>query len=146
MAEIGDAEREWLARLYTGLAHPYRIAILAGLSSGESVPAVADRVGTSRGTLQNHVERLIECDLLYRPEDGPSYAVTPLGEAMLQRAGEDADALDRMVNVVEAAENEAAEELAPAKDILDEEEWQRKLHTRKWEGAMDKADALLDEE
>lgn len=133
MAEFGDEERAWLARLYTGLAHPYRIAILAGLSSGESVPAVADRVGTSRGTLQNHVERLIKCDLLYRPQDGATYAVTPLGEAMLERARADAEELDGMVALVEAAEEEAAEELAPAEDILDEEEWARKLHTRKWE-------------
>lgn len=146
MADLGEEERAWLAELYTGVAHPYRIALLDGLAAGESVPSVADRVGTTRGTLQNHLERLIDSDLVYRPEDGSTYAVTPLGEYMVDRAEADADELGSIVELVEAAEEEAVEELAPAEDILGEDEWERKLHTRKWETAKEEVAALLDGE
>lgn len=51
---------------------------------------------------------------------------------MFDRAEADARVLGRIVEVVEAAEDEAAEKLAPAEDILGEDEWEQKLHTRKW--------------
>lgn len=146
MADLGEEDRAWLAQLYTGVAHPYRIALLDDLAAGESVPSVAERVGTTRGTLQNHLERLIDSDLVYRPEDGATYAVTPLGEYMLDQAEADADELGCIIELVEAAEEEAAEELAPAEDILGEDEWERKLHTRKWEKAIERFDELLGDE
>lgn len=144
MGDLDDADRRRMADLASGVAHPYRIAILAGLKNGESLPEVADDVGTTRGTLQHHVEKLIDADLVYRRNG--TFAVTPVGRYMLARVQEWRDDLAPAFDRLDAARDVAEEELEPARDVLDDDEYDRKLHKTTWENAADDIADLLDED
>lgn len=144
MGEFDAEKRERLASVFSGVAHPYRIAVLSGLAAGESLPDVAEEVGTTRGTLQHHVETLIDAELVYRSEGG-DFAATPLGEyvlAVLRRSGQD---IAEVLDILEEGREKVEQELEPARDVLDESEWERKLHTRKWEQVKDELEESLEE-
>lgn len=133
-----------MADLYSGVSHPYRIAILAGLDREETLPDVADSVGTTRGTLQHHVETLIDADLVHR-HDG-TFTLTPVGRYMLARVRQDHDALESAFDRLDRAREAAEDELEPARDVLDDDEYERKLNEAMWENAADAVADLLGEE
>jgi len=143
MEDLSDEERRWLADAFEGVAHPYRIAVLRGLAADESLPAVAERVGTTRGTLQHHVEKLIAADLVYRDGSG-EFVVSPLGRYVARVVMEASPDIVAAQSLVEDAEEDVEEELAPARDVLDEAEWERKVHTRTWEVVKDEMEELLE--
>lgn len=143
MERFDEEMRRRLAAVYAGVAHRYRIAILTGLVADQSLPEIADAVGTTRGTLQHHVEKLIESDLVARRDT--AFVVTPLGRYVLQVLGDTCGDLASVFDVLDDAEGSVEEELAPAADVLDDDEWERKLHTRKWEQVWDEIEQRLEQ-
>ena len=146
--QLMDAdEREHVAALCKGLAHPTRIAVLEGFARDQSVQAIADDLGVTRGTLQDHLNMLVRAELIYRPDEADAtYALTPIGRytvTLLEDHGPDiAAAYSQLAAVEEDAEAEfdSVEELP-----LDETAVEKAIHTRKWELAMDEITSLGDQ-
>ncbi|WP_049937269.1 winged helix-turn-helix domain-containing protein [Haloplanus natans] len=136
---------EAVSGLFQGLAHEARLALLLGIYHGKSLNEIAEFLEITRGGMQDHLEKLIDCELLYRPEEtGKTYGLTPFGlffvefllqneETLVEALGELRLEEKRVELAVEEVRNEAEEQ-----DIsLSEKEWQRKVHSRKWEQAWD---------
>jgi len=122
-----------VADVFACLGHEARLAILRGLDEDRSMPDVADEIGMQRGTLQDHIERLIRCRLVYRPGDeARTYALTPFGEDVVAWLDGIEPELEQRITEVTRAEREIREELesAPLADgeveqVVQRELWQR---------------------
>lgn len=134
-----DEDRDRLASLFKGVAHSSRIALLEGLASGGSVGDVADELGVSYGTLQDHLNILLREDLIYRPdESGQRYMVTAIGEYFIRLFEEDGPELVRVVRQVEEIGTAVRKDFETVADLpLDESEIDRAIHTETWKRAMD---------
>jgi len=129
-----------VADVFACLGHEARLAILRGLDQEESMPAVADELGMHRGTLQDHIERLIDCRLVYRPGDeARTYALTPFGDMIVAQLDELVPDVERWVKQVREAEQVVREELegVPLEEEEREQVVQREVWTRVIEGAED---------
>lgn len=136
-----------LAELYTGISHEARIAILYGLAEGTSMTVIADELGVTRGTLQNHVERMISSELVYRPSDsGESYALTPLGRSLLRFVEEERSDLVTALSILEDAESEVRDQFDASELPLDERTVEKTIHTEKWEQVEEEIAGLLENE
>ncbi|WP_207587109.1 winged helix-turn-helix domain-containing protein [Halomontanus rarus] len=126
-----------LAELFAGLGNANRLATLLGLYRGESVAAIADTVPITEQGVRQHADRLVEAGLVYRPETADElYAVTPLGVFFAVFVEEHQDAVLRVVDAVDEAEEQARAEYEEAP--LAEETRERVVTERKW--------ALVEEE
>jgi len=145
--DLSPDERDQLAALFNGVAHSARIAILQGLAENKPLTAVVDDVSVTRGTLQTHVERMIESDLVYRPSDGDqTYALTPLGEYVLTLIEEEAPVLLQAAERVEEEEASIEESLEAAGVSMDESTRTKTVHTQKWEDTLDEIRSMLEED
>jgi DNA-binding transcriptional ArsR family regulator len=139
-----------LAGVYKGLSHEARLAILFGLSEDASLNEVSDFLGITRGALQDHIQMLLEAELIYRPEDSPrTYQLTPLGEYFVEQLEKDEDTIIEALQELEKAEQELEDDyrsqLAELEDsdLVDENKVEKKVHTEKWEQAAGKVWNLL---
>lgn len=141
-----DQDRDRVAALFKGIAHPTRIAIMYGIRDEESMVAVADQAGVSRGTVQDHAEMLRDAHLIYRPsEEGRRYGLTPLGEFILELLDESGEELAEAVERVEDEEASVGERYADISDLpLDERDVERAVHTEAWESVWTKIADMLD--
>ena len=144
-------EMEELARIYQGFSHPARIAVLVAIDSGLNLKEASDFLDIKRPSLQDHVDKLVEAELVYRPSDGATYQLTPMGEYFMDRLVKERE------YILEALEllDEEEEELRGAKepelkeldeyDIpIDEKELERQIHTQKWEDLGKKIQEMID--
>lgn len=142
-----EREREHLASVFTGMSHPTRIAVLEVLAEEQPLSTVVEELDVTRGTVQDHVETLIDSDLVYRPsEEGRTYAVTPLGEHVLQLLDTEAGSIVAAVDRIVEAREDQRQEVEPAVELvdeIDEVEWERTINTRAWEGVMDDIEVFL---
>lgn len=133
-------EIETLARVFDGVAHPNRLATLLGIFHDRALDAIAADVPISEQGVRNHAERLVEDQLVYRPETDGLYAVTPIGRfvvLVLERVGE---SMVTAMRAVEAAEAEARSEVEGLP--LTEGERERVVQRRTWAAVSD----VLDED
>ena len=121
-----------VAELCTGVANPTRIAILLGIRHGWQMPTVAEKMGISRSGVQNHIDRLVTFDLVYRPESGDSYALTPLGQFFASWIEDHMEDLAAVVDALPDAEDEAADEVDTIGVELGEETRERLVAEKKW--------------
>lgn len=144
---------EAVASLFQGLGHEARLALLLGLYQDKSLNDIAEFLDITRGGMQDHLEKLIDCELLYRPEDsGKTYDLTPFGTFFVEFLLEDEetliDAIDEL-NLEEEKVQQAVDEVRSQVDDEDvpvsEKDWERKIHSKKWEQAWDEIEAILEE-
>ncbi|WP_058826380.1 winged helix-turn-helix domain-containing protein [Haloferax sp. Q22] len=142
---------EAVASLFQGLGHEARLALLLGLYEDKSLNEIAEFLDITRGGMQDHLEKLIDCELLYRPEDsGKTYDLTPFGtffvEFLLENEETFVDAVDEL-RVEEEKVQEAVDEVRSQVDDEDvpvsEKDWERKIHSKKWEQAWDEIEDIL---
>lgn len=139
-------QREYLASVFKGVAHPTRLAVLEAVSEGASIGEMASSLDVARGTVQSHLETLVEAELVYRPSEGRGYAVTPLGDHILGLVCREADVVVPVLEDLDAAEDVVRDEIGPALELVDEIDeatWERTVHTRKWEEIWDDAEDHL---
>jgi DNA-binding MarR family transcriptional regulator len=143
-AGSSDGSEAAVAQVFTGVAHPARIRLLQAIVATESMPNVADDLGMSRSGLQTHITRLLDADLIRRtPDDAYPYAVTPLGDLTYAFLDSYEDVVVDAVAMVDAAEQEAGDEL---EDVpLSEDAHKEAVQTRKWELVLDDLADELDE-
>lgn len=148
MMEYTAAEREHMAAVLAGVANPARIAILFGLRDGKLMPAIADEIGMTRGGVQKHIESLIDAELVYRPSSEEStYALTPLGRFLAELLEQNGDSIAAVLTQLDEQEESVREEIGQMQELVDEIDqrtWERTVHTRTWEQAMDTIETLLE--
>lgn len=144
---------EAVSALFQGLAHEARLALLLGIYQDKSLNEIAEFLDITRGGMQDHLEKLIDCELLYRPEDsGKTYDLTPFGnffvEFLLENEETFVDAIDELQEEEEKVED-AVDKVRSQVDNEDvpvsEKDWERKIHSKKWIQAWDEVEEILDE-
>lgn len=115
MSDLSREDLEDLAGLYQALANEKRLRILLQLYDDEPVSELTEELGISRSGLQKNIERLIDSELAYRPQekDMKTYALTPLGTYYVQRLQKEAETsltvLEKLREELEDLEEEQAE-------------------------------------
>jgi len=131
---------EAVAALFQGLAHEVRLSLLFGIHQDKSLNEIAEFMDITRGAMQDHIEKLISSELLYRPEESEkTYALTPFGEFFLNFLLENEE--DHVQEVVDEARNKMDKADIPVSD----KEWDRKIHSKKWNGAWEEIGKTLKE-
>lgn len=135
----------------SNIGHPARIAILLGLDSGKSTTDIAKFLDITRASLQDHVDKLVDAELIYRPsEKGQAYSLTPLGQYYAIRLQEDGNVIIKVLDRLDDSEQKVREEKGYTQPELehsdlpvDEGKVERELHTAKWERVMDDISELI---
>lgn len=145
---MDDVDRERIAAVFKGVAHSTRLAALRGVEQGLSMTDVAEQLGVTGGTVQDHFQRLVDANLLYRPEDGPqTYALTPMGEYIIDLLEEHGANLADAAAAYEEAEDAVREEYADVDELpIEESAVDRAVQTAAWDGVRDDVATILDEE
>lgn len=81
----GRVLEQELARLLDLGSHENRISLLKGIRDGKSPQEIADECGVSRQTLQGHIAKLKDGNLIERHADAEPYRLTPLGHDLLEK-------------------------------------------------------------
>lgn len=146
-------EMEELARNYQGFSHPARIAVLVAIDSELNLNEASEFLGIKRPSLQDHVDKLVDAELVYRPSDGATYKLTPLGEYFLERLTEERETILEALDLIDEEEEDLRSEKMPEiKELekydvpIDEKELERQIHTQKWEDLGEKVDEHLNNE
>lgn len=139
-------EVEVVSRLFSGIAHRNRVVMLLGIREGRSMQDVADDLGVTRGGLQDHVERMIEAELIYRPEEGSrTYDLTPFGAYLADLIDADSTMLQEAFALLEQYEAAVEEEFAAADLPITDRTKEKTIHTQKWERAWEDVENRLQE-
>ncbi|MFU1780196.1 ArsR/SmtB family transcription factor [Haloarcula japonica] len=145
-----EDDLEDLAGVYKGLSHEARLAILFGLNDDANLNEVADFLDITRGALQDHIQMLLDAELIYRPEEsGTTYSLTPLGEYFVEKLEQDEETVIQALKELEEAEQELQEkyqgqiEGVEDSDLIDQGKIEKKVHTEKWEQVAGKVWDLL---
>ncbi|WP_276273660.1 winged helix-turn-helix domain-containing protein [Haloarcula litorea] len=145
---------EAVSALFQGLAHEVRLALLLGIYQDKSLNEIAEFIDITRGAMQDHIEKLVATDLLYRPEEsGKTYDLTPFGEFFVQFLLENeetlVDAIDHLKmekEKVQEAVDEVRSQVDEADVPVSEKDWERKVHSKKWQQAWDGIEEILEDE
>jgi predicted ArsR family transcriptional regulator len=145
---------EYISDLFQGLGHEARLALLLGLYQDKSLNEISEFLGITRGGMQDHLEKLIRTDLLYRPEDsGKTYDLTPFGEFFVKfLLGNEQKLIDAIVELrseehkVEEAVQEVRSQVDDEDVPVTEKDWERKIHSKKWSQAWEDIEELLQDE
>lgn len=138
------ADRELAADIFACLGHEARLAILEGLHGDRSMTAIASDLGMQRGSLQDHIERVIDCGLVYRPETGDrTYALTPLGRYLLEVVEDEGEIVASVLHRHEELAQQIRESLEDV--ALSETERERAVTRETWERLADSFDELPEE-
>lgn len=145
---------EAVAALFQGLAHEVRLSLLFGIHQDKSLNEIAEFMDITRGAMQDHIEKLISSELLYRPEESEkTYALTPFGEFFLNFLLENEERLTDAISQLESEEDHVQEVVDEARNKVDKadipvsnKEWDRKIHSKKWNGAWEEIEKTLKEE
>jgi len=144
--DLSQDEREQLASLFNGVSHATRIAILQKIETSKSLSDIADDLDVTRGTLQNHIERMIEADLVYRPEEtGRTYQLTPFGEYMRELIDAEAPVLVEAANHISEQAEAIEDSLDAAGVSMNEQTRERTVHTQSWEESINEIRQILDD-
>lgn len=138
------SEMEPVARLFSGISHPSRIRILYGVREGKTMQEVADTLEVTRGGLQDHIERMVTAELIYRPEDG-TYALTPFGTYLVELLESDGDTLQDAFEILDDEQDTVEEEFDSADLPIDDRTREKSVHTETWKRAKDRIQELLEE-
>lgn len=142
-----------VSSLFQGLGHEARLALLMGIYQDKSLNEVAEFLDITRGGMQDHLEKLIDCELLYRPEDSSkTYDLTPFGAFFVEFLLSNEDILVGAISqlqdeeeMVEAAVDNVRSEIDEEDVPVSEKDWERKIHTKKWGQAWDEVEAILEQ-
>lgn len=138
-------QEEWeaLADVFSGVAHPARVAVVQGLHEDRSIPDIVEDLSITRGGLQNHLETLIDAQLVYRTgESDAPYALTPIGLYFAVLLEDQEDVLLSAVEMVQEAEAQSRDEFADVP--MSDEEVDKQVTRRKWELVGDELYEVLD--
>lgn len=154
LSDWAEVEMTNLAQVYRGLANKARIAALVAISSDTPITEVAEFFGMKRSSLQDHIDKLVEAELIYRPEEeSKTYELTPLGEYFITRISLDHENIPRVFEIIKETEErldkETEEKKVKAKEMeipIDEKQLNRRLHTQKWKMNWEDIKDVLSEE
>ena len=152
--QLEKTDFESVSALFQGLGHEARLALLLGIYQDESLNEIADFLDITRGGMQDHIEKLVDTDLLYRPEDsGMTYDLTPFGVFFVEFVLENEDRLIEAIAQLEAEESKVEETVDRVRSQVDDEDvpvsekdWSRKIHSNKWSEAWDEVEQILEED
>ena len=141
---------EDLADLYQALSNEKRLRILLQLYNDEPVSELTEELGISRSGLQKNIERLIDSELAFRPqeEESKTYALTPLGEHYVHVLEKDKETSLKTVEMLEEELNRLEGEQSDTRETLEEagvdvSEFERKLKQEDWQNIWEEAEDLL---
>jgi len=143
-----------VSSLFQGLAHEARLALLLGIYQDKSLNEIADFLDITRGGMQDHLEKLIDCELLYRPEDSSkTYDLTPFGDFFVNFLLENEETLVSAINQLEVEEEKVQQAVDEVRSQVDEadvpvsdKDWSRKIHSKKWGQAWEEIEKILEED
>lgn len=142
---MDPGDRDRLAEVFMGLAHPTRIAILAGFHTNKSLSDIAEELDITRGTVQDHMERLVQAELMYRPEvDGGSYAVSPIGEHFLMLLEFEAEVLIPVFEELDRVETEVRNQFESTNLPVSDRTVERSVNAEKWQRIADEIVPLIE--
>lgn len=135
---VAMAETAAVATVLQAAANQHRLQLLLGLYHGVPRTALVDTLPISESGVSNHLRVLADADLVYRGEDG--WQLSPLGRWLAAWLDEHVDAVATAVDRVDAAEQDARDELAEVP--LADRELEHAVTRRKWGLAGDVEDLL----
>ena len=141
-----------LSELIKGFSSDTRLALLIGFYHSYSANEIADFLDMTRGGLQNNITKMIEADIVYRPQadNQPTYRLTPIGESLAQIINERGSKLRQALEILREEELELREEFEKQRDsplggALSDHDIEKLVRTQKWENAWDKIEAVLEQ-
>ena len=151
--ELGSWEKqemEDLARIYQGVSHPARIAVLVAIDSEINLNEASNFLGIKRPSLQDHVDKLVDVDLVFRPSDEATYQLTPMGEYFMERLIDERIYILEALSLLDEKERKLRDKREPERKELneydvpiDEKELARQIHTQKWENLDQTIEEIL---
>lgn len=141
-----------VSALFQGLGHEARLALLLGIYQDKSLNEIAEFLDITRGGMQDHLEKLIDCELLYRPEESSkTYDLTPFGNFFVKFLLENEETLIGAIEELRGEEEKVEEAVDRVRSQLDDEDvpvsekdWERKIHSKKWNHAWDEINSILE--
>ncbi|EMA11568.1 hypothetical protein SAMN05443574_103303 [Haloarcula vallismortis] len=150
MSDLSTDDINALADLYQALGNKTRLHVLIQLSQDEPVSQLTDELGITRSGLQKNIERLIDSELVYRPqqEDSKTYALTPLGNRYVDLLEQDAEHSLTVLEDLEEELKQLEEEEKDTRETLEEAgvdvtEFEQKLKAEAWQNIWEEAEKTL---
>jgi DNA-binding transcriptional ArsR family regulator len=150
MSDLDKDTLEDLADIYQALGNKTRLHTLQKLSQDRPVSELTDELGITRSGLQKNIERLIQSELVYRPqeEDSKTYALTPLGDRYVELLKEDSKHALTVLNQLNKQLQDLEEEQSETRETLEEAgvdltEYEQKLKEEAWKNIWDEAEENL---
>jgi DNA-binding MarR family transcriptional regulator len=150
MSDLDKDTLEDLADIYQALGNKTRLHTLQKLSQDRPVSELTDELGITRSGLQKNIERLIQSELVYRPqeEDSKTYALTPLGDRYVELLKEDSKHALSVLELLHEELDEIGEEQAETRKTLEEAgadltEYEQKLKEEAWKNIWAEAEQEL---
>lgn len=129
---------EQIKQIFQALGNNARLKILETLDNNQTVSGLHHDLGMSRSGLQKNIEKLVQANLVYRPEEGnQTYRLTSLGDVVAEHVAEIKSSREEIMDLyTEKLEEERLEE----KDVLekmqdsgvDTSELEQKIQSRAW--------------
>jgi len=145
-----------LSVLIKGFSSDTRLALLLGFHYEYTANEVADFLDMTRGGLQNNIEKMIEADLVYRPdeEDQPTYRLTPIGKVIAKFFDHRGTTLLGALERIEEGEDRILREIeaeiegqgdSMLGEALSERDIERLVNTQKWDRFGKSVKSILQE-
>lgn len=128
-----------LSQIFQALGNEARLSVVQRLQNGESVSGLHHDLGMSRSGLQKNIERLIDANLVYRPDDSDqTYDLTYLGEILAEQIDYTEanlnDVMEEYREQVEKHRKQESETLERMEEAgVDTKELEQKIQARAWE-------------
>lgn len=145
---------EAVSALFQGLGHEARLALLLGISHDKSLNEIAEFLDITRGGMQDHIEKLVDTELLYRPENSEkTYDLTPFGNFFVEFLLQNEETLIGAIDQLQGEEKKVEEAVDEVRSQVDKEDvpvsekdWERKIHSKKWKQAWNDIEEILGQE
>lgn len=126
-----------LKKYYEALSNEHRITLLAVLEDGLEPGQITEETGISRQAVHNHINYLLDRDLIYKKGEG-SYKTTVYGRYFHRQLRENREAVSEIDRVIEEYEeeiqNRVDEKTGDLEELdLSESEVQRLKDVEYWE-------------
>jgi DNA-binding MarR family transcriptional regulator len=151
MSDVDTEDLDALADLYQALGNKTRLSVLLQLSQDKPVSQLTDELGITRSGLQKNIERLIDSELVYRPQedDSNTYELTPLGHRYItlveKESSEALDVLQTLETELEDLEEENQDTRETLEDAgVDLTEFEQKLKSEAWQNIWEEAQDKLE--
>lgn len=137
--DLDPEEIQRLAQVFSGFSQRTRLALLLGFYESRQQSEIADFLDISRAGLQNHLEKMLEAELIRR-KNGRGYVLTPIGTFFAELLLEQSNGVLESLDALNDAEQRLEEQLGTNLSESD----RRRIQGLKWSLAEERIEEILD--